>query len=204
MKNKILLTIVILIILITYGIGLVIWDKTIISIWIPWTVCGILALLSSLTLWRLWMPMLHTESFAPCYVCQVIASLGIFLCAFFALNSYCGSAENHTIKATVEKKYYKIRHRTRRVSRRTYTTGEKYYTYYLRLRFDDGVETSIGTTDKFYHRVRTGESLDVEIHRGLFGFPVIKSTVKQGKQIKREALCVSLFVTRAGFKPATF
>ncbi len=82
------------------------------------------------------------------YTCQLQYNGGMFRCrgfgigrsALFYVCNYCFSDDEagHIEKTVVENKYYKVRHRTRRVSRGRYTQGEAYNVYYLKVRFGDG------------------------------------------------------------------
>jgi len=95
--------------------------------------------------------------------------------AFYGVN-YAGADEDHTTTAdaTVERRYYKERQRTRRVGRGRYVaTGEKYKLHYADIRIADGHLETIQLTQSQTNSIRNGQTLEVSIAKGLLGVPVV-------------------------------
>lgn len=94
---------------------------------------------------------------------------------FYAVN-YIGADEDRTTltEATVERKYYKERQRTRRVGRGRYVaTGEKYKVHYADIRIADGHLVTVSLTQRQANGIRKGQPLQVSIAQGIFGVPVV-------------------------------
>ncbi len=135
------------------------------------------ALVSGGLLWkcRLWTWLTGSSAFLPNYLCHSVCT-GIFVTALFYVCNYCFSDDEagHIEKTVVENKYYKVRHRTRRVSRGRYTQGEAYNVYYLKVRFGDGSFRDFETEHAKYARLHKGDTMELFISGGLFGYPVVK------------------------------
>lgn len=94
---------------------------------------------------------------------------------FYGVN-YVGADESDTTPAaaTVERKYYKERQRTRRVGRGRYVaTGEKYKVHYADIRIAGGRLVTVSLTQRQANSIRQGEALEVSIAKGVLGVPVI-------------------------------
>lgn len=179
MGKKILWGVLILIAMLFYGIGLVMWENALIAAWIPWTICGGLSLLSGVTLWRLWRHITGSEKFWLNYACHVVFTCGMLFCAFFVINkSFADKTTLHTEKAVVVRKYYKERHKTRRVGRRTYVSGETYKSYYFELQFPTGKLKEISSTTDNYRKTHKGDTIALDVEMGLFHIPII---LRKGK-----------------------
>ena len=135
------------------------------------------ALVSGMVMWkfRLWTWITGSSKFLPNYLCHS-ACTGILVTALFYICNYCYADDTagHIEKTVVEKKYYKVRHKTRRVSRGRYTRGEAYNVYYMKVRFADGSVKELETEHKKYSRLHEGDTIELFISEGLFGFPVVK------------------------------
>ncbi len=148
---------------------------TLIQFWIPVSVTLFIAVVSGLTLWRIWKRLTGSDKFVWNYIFHVMFLAGFLLCAFYTINFICAdSTTEHTVKGVVEKKYYKTRHKTRRVSRNRYARGEAYREYYFLIALPDGMRKEQSVTINRYNRVSTGDTLNIPLSRGLFGPEVIK------------------------------
>ncbi|MDE6304037.1 MAG: hypothetical protein K2M01_04355, partial [Paramuribaculum sp.] len=94
-----------------------------------------------------------------------------FLCANYSLK---GNGLHKEV-VTVERLYYKTRHRTRRLGRRYVANGEPYNVYYMEIAFTNGNKKEIYLGQKGYKGYRSGRSIELEIETGALGIPVIKS-----------------------------
>lgn len=172
--SKFLLGIIIFIVVIAYAVASVIHDSTVVNGWIVLSACGALALISGLTLWRLWPSITGTRKVWINYMMQVFVACALFLLLFYIPNRLFADKETrHEEKAVAERIYYKKHYRSRRISRRTYGRGEPYNKYYVDLRFGNGARKSLEIPLKQYNRTRKGDTLRMELEKGLFGFPVI-------------------------------
>lgn len=107
----------------------------------------------------------------------VFASSAWFLLSL-ALNYHIPrKGELHDEIATVEQRYTKTRHRTKRVGRRVTAQGEPYKVYYIVLRLSDGKTKDMEVTHSTYRHFSKGDTLTVTLDRGILNIPVIKSQI---------------------------
>lgn len=159
----------------SYGFAAAIHSNTMINGWIPGCVSFALAAVSGITMWRLWRGLTHNPRFILNYTCNLIFATGLLLSAFYGLNFiFADNGTLHAEKAVVERKYYKVRHRTKRVSRRHYAQGEPYNVYYADIRFADGRVKDLSLPRARYSRIHIGDTLRIPVEKGLFNVPVIK------------------------------
>lgn len=172
--SKVLLGIILFITVVAYALASVIHANTVVNGWIVISGCLALALVSGVTLWRLWPKVTGTGKVWINYIMQVVVACAFFLLLFYIPNSvFSDKSTNHEEKAVAERVYSKTHYRTRRISRRTYGRGEPYYKYYVDLRFENGSRKSLEIPLKQYNRTRKGDTLRIDIEKGLYGFPVI-------------------------------
>lgn len=135
------------------------------------------ALISGTVLWksRLWIRLTGTQAFLPNYLCHSVCT-GILGTALFYIGNYglADDAAGHLEKAVVEETYYKVRHKTRRVSRGRYARGDAYNVYYMKASFGDGSVKDFEVERKKYVRLHKGDTVELFISKGFFGFPVVK------------------------------
>ncbi len=108
-------------------------------------------------------------------VAWIAIALPIVVGIFYGVN-YAGRDKENvtTVSATVDRKYYDTRKRTRRVGRGRYAPiGETYNVYYADLRLDNGHIVTVPLTGNNISRVQTGQKLLVSVTNGAFGIPVI-------------------------------
>lgn len=171
-----ILILVILLVIMAYGTAIALYELTLVTWWIPWGLCALFALVSGLTMWRLWRGLTGESGFTLNYLAHVGAATGIAAALFFGIN-YLGAdtAESHEETVTVERKYRKEHHRTRRVGRRyVRETGNPWYDYHIDVRLENGQEKSLTVPVRRYSRLRTGSSITITLSPGLLGLPVIK------------------------------
>ena len=103
----------------------------------------------------------------PVYVALILAG------AFYSLNYFFDDkSTQHMEQVLIERKYTKTRHRTERVGRHT-RTGPAYKVYFIDVTFADGRTKSLEIPLSRYKRIRTGQTTDLKLSKGLFGIPVI-------------------------------
>ncbi len=104
---------------------------------------------------------------------------------FLGTNFWLSGEDPHTETITVERLYSKTFHRSRRVGRRYTTTGEPYKVYYMEARFSDGRTKELRLGQSGFGKRKKGDRLEIEIDKGFFGIPVIKSKISGLAKQKR-------------------
>lgn len=179
-KLRVALLVVLLVVsLLSYGGALALYGSTVVEWFLPWAIALFLALLSGLTMWRLWRPMTEHDGFLPNYLLHVAASTGIWALMVLGVNRLgADEAEAYTEQVTVERKYREEHRRTRRVGRNRYSaSGATYYDYHADLRLPDGRFKSVTIPLSRYNRLRTGSTHPITLAPGLLGWPVICSSL---------------------------
>lgn len=101
-------------------------------------------------------------------VLLLVLAVGVCVC------NYAFADDERIEKAVVEKKYYKVHHKTRRVSRKRFTQGEPYNVYYMRVRLGNGETEEVKIDCNKYNRLHKGDTVTLSVSDGLFGIQVIK------------------------------
>lgn len=158
-----------------YSLAMSLYGNTLVVWWAPVAGCVAASALASAVMWRMWPWITGTRRVAVNYICSLVMATGVLLAAFFGCNyMYADSSSLHKESVSVERKFSKKHHRTRRVGRRTYTTGESYYTYHVEVRFADGRLKEMAVPAGRYNRLRTGGTMTLDMERGMWGLPVIR------------------------------
>lgn len=179
--RKILLFAVMVVGAIGYGAMMGFARETLIDIWIPIFISAAMALISGILLWKLWRNVTRSSKFWINYLLHVVWLTGILSGLFFSLNFLCADDTSlHEETVVVEKKYYKVRHKTKRISRRVYGQGDAYNVYYISIRFDDGKTKDITLPFDRYRRLKAGTQKEFPVADGLFGIKILK---RNGRKI---------------------
>lgn len=136
-----------------------------------------IALFSGLVMWkwRGWGWLTGSTNFLSNYLCHFVCVEILCLALFYICNyAFSDDVHKHAEKTIVEDKYYKVRHKTRRVSRNRYARGEAYNVYYMKVRFDNGFVKELGITRNRYSRLHKGDTVSLSVSNGFFGIPVVK------------------------------
>lgn len=172
---SILVGVIISICMLCYGAAFALVSRTLITGWIPFAISFVLALISGSTLWKIWIRITESENFWINYLCHIAAATGIIATLLLGCNYFFADEDTlHTENVTVERKYYKTRHRSRRVGRRYTTNGEPYKVYYMEIRFSDGRLKEQSLSFDEYRKTKKGKNLEIPVEKGLFGINVIK------------------------------
>lgn len=149
--------------------------ETLIDKWIPILISGAVALVSGAFLWKLWRNVTRSFKFWLNYLLHAVVLTGVLSGLFFTLN-FCFADETtlHEETVVVASKYYKVRHKSKRISRRVYGQGEAYNEYYVDVRFDDGKTKDITIPFEQYRRIKVGTEIEFPVADGLFGIKVMK------------------------------
>lgn len=171
-----LMIITALIVMIALGTASVLQGKTIVEWWLPAVICAIIAVFISALLYRFIRYITGFKNFAVNCLSAFAVAFSIILGTFYTLNYYCSDTlSRHNISTTVVRKYSKERYKVKRVSRNRTTRGEKYHVYYIDIELPDGSSKSLDITLSDFMRLRKGQSLTLEIEKGLFGIMVFKN-----------------------------
>lgn len=104
-----------------------------------------------------------------------VIAAGVAAGLFFILNfAFADSSTNHREQAVIERKYRETHYRSKRVGRNRYVRGEPYYEYYFDVCYSNGSTKAMPVNFDRYRRLDAGDTIDVDISRGLFGFAVVK------------------------------
>ena len=103
---------------------------------------------------------------------------GFLMIAFYATNYIFSDVDSAvTETAVVEKVYYKVRHKRKRISRKVYGQGEPYNVYFINVRFSNGTVKSFEIPLRKYNKTHKGDSISYPVERGLYNIPVIKGNI---------------------------
>lgn len=156
--------------------GMVVWDRTLVSWWVPvvWALAGASLLLRPLG--SAWRKFTASES-------AVINVIGHML--FFGCIIYFGvlevnylftgpDAAAERVAVTVEAKYTKEHTRVRRLRKGVTVPAGKYTTYHVELAFANGKVKDIQLPLDSYNRMRRGSETEIGLRQGILGWPVIE------------------------------
>ncbi len=97
------------------------------------------------------------------------------LFAFYFCNSYFASHDTaHMERVAIERRFRETHYKTKRISRRTYGRGEPYQQYYIEVRFEDGRTKKLSVKFDTYRRLKSQDTIQLKMERGLWGLPVIR------------------------------
>lgn len=149
------------------------YSLTIVNWWAP--VAG--GLVGGLIVAATRIAILHRERQRPSWLSSAftfgltgLAGIFLILCSNYTLADH---TKLHTEHTEVVARLKKEHNRTRVVRGRYIRTGSKYYTYALRLRFENGAEKDFPVSLSEYNRTRTGSIRQLPICSGALGYPVI-------------------------------
>lgn len=156
--------------------GYVLFERTLVEWWIP--VAGAIFLAVFITPLLIPVSRKITTSYNK-WINSMCSFLMSGTLAYFALLGcnywYADAGSQHEITGTVVEKIVNEQRRYRRVGRgRMAPTGERYYNYYIVVRFDGDYVKKMQVSAKSYSRIRTGSERTYNLQKGLLGFNVIK------------------------------
>lgn len=155
-----------------YGGAVALLGDTLVKPAVPWVIGIAGSLLTWVGLRKIWETLIPSSLILR-ILTHVVVTTGIFSFAFLALNNYCASEEETTHHAAITDTYRETRHHRQRVGRNRWREGSPYYVYFANLRFDNGKEKKISITPSQYTEFKKRKTLDITLHEGVFGFPVI-------------------------------
>lgn len=158
-----------------YFMACVLAGDTLIDMWMPFSFSAVLAMASGVAIRKFWRKIVPFKSFWLNYLFHVVIMTGLLSGLFYTLNfCFADDATLHTETVRVERKYYKVRHRSVRVSRRVYRQGEAYKEYFIEVRFNDDRTANIPLSYGQQRRLKVGMNINIPVVVGLFDVPVIK------------------------------
>lgn len=148
---------------------------TLVKAWQPWCIIILSALGSGIPLWHRWTSITGSEKPVWNYLFNTVVAAAVFGGGFFLTNYiFSDHGSKHPVEAIVVSKYSREQAKRRTVGRRVIYTAEKYHTYHILLRFDNGLEKEQPVEVSRYLRIRQGDKITYNVERGLFGIRVIK------------------------------
>ena len=152
----------------------------------PLCVSALLSAILALPYCRLWQKLTLCSRTWVNAIVHIAACTVFFMLLFYGLNWLCrDTASHHSTEARVEKVYTETRRRSKRVRRGIYTQGEAYSVFVADISIG-GHTRSTDISYDAYRGLRKGDTLQVEIERGLFGFDIIDNASLM-KQISQRA-----------------
>lgn len=178
MSNKILTVLrcaVLFVCLILYVFSYVIYGKTMICFWTPVIVAVLVAAVSASFMAGRWRWLTTSDNKILNVSCHLFV-VGCVVYSVFLLGNYYMADTNttHTENVYVEKKEMVKRRKTRRVGRNRYVSDGYRYEYYIHVKRegDSGLK-EISVSKSVYNRLRASSIADLEMRKGLFGYPVV-------------------------------
>lgn len=180
-RYKILSGLLIGLCVICIGSVIGLYSNTLIEVWIPVAAAAFIAVASGFSGWRIWRSLTGSNKKWINWSCHLAVVTAILPGLFYTLNFvFSDNASLEYKTATIVRKFYKTRHKTKRISRRVYGQGEAYKEYYMEVTFPSGKSTDLSVPFKQYRQLKAGMELRLPVETGLFHIPVIK---RRGKVI---------------------
>lgn len=161
--------------LVAYVGGYVAAERTLLPLWCPAAMALSLSVGSCLLFIRGWQRFTGIESRPTAVLAYLffVGSLAWF--APLAVNAWpLAGAATYEERVTVVEKEHVTRTKYRRVGRHRRIADGVRHTYYLRVRFADGLEKRYSVSQAEYGRTREHAEKTLVLRRGLLGVPVIR------------------------------
>lgn len=144
--------------------------------WIPALVTAIPAIALALPARGLWRWFTGRDNVALNLICHILFTYPLLLCVALTVNYATSGKGNVRENAIVERVYRETRYKTRRVSRKVYTRGAPYYVYCIEIRLPDSRKRDIEVQKNIYNRVSRGDTVGIDVSRGVLGMSVFNSS----------------------------
>jgi hypothetical protein len=155
------------------GIGMVLYERTLVSWWLPLGLSGVLAAVSGIVCERFWRGVTTSRSPILNFICNQVFAMAVFSALILGVNYWLASASSaHSERVTIERKYTEKRYHSQRVGKHSYRRGAPYYVYYAEVALSDGRKKELSLPKSQYNRLRTGSGYDIQMKKGAFGLPV--------------------------------
>ena len=157
------------------GGSMAIYSDTLVNPWFPIVGAGAAAVACAPFCMRWWkfVTQCHQAWFNG--LCHVMFTGSLLLFAFYFCNSYFASHDTaHMERVAIERRFRETHYKTKRISRRTYGRGEPYQQYYIEVRFEDGRTKKLSVKFDTYRRLKSQDTIQLKMERGLWGLPVIR------------------------------
>lgn len=179
LKNKSrhtsVLIVAIILIIGGYGLTLVLMELTVISPYLFWSAIGLFSFLTIPVFMRVAGQLDFSDKTWVKAIACFIAECGIFAALFLSVNYFCSDREKAEKRSfEVERTYSEKKYRSRRIGRNRYTRGEEYTMYYADIKVTDVLTKTISIDINKFRRLHPGDSLQLRVTNGFFGFDVIR------------------------------
>lgn len=160
-------------------------QETLVKWWLPLVVVIPLGAGAGFLTWRFWAWLMDWDNKVLCMVVQGAAVSALLWCGFYAANTLgVREGSQRTAEVPVERLFKEKHRKTRRVSRRVVRYGPEYWVYKAEVRFAGGRTKDLRISKQMYNNLSKGDSIEVEMVTGLFGFDIVKEPYKPFKTVK--------------------
>lgn len=170
-----ILVIIIFAAFVLLGIGAALQGHTLVSWWIPAGAAAIPATLTAPVFARCWDKLsdFHTP-LANGVIHLFVAGATIYFLVLTVNMAGADRSGEHVERTTVVEKFSREHTRQRRVGLHRYVPAGTYNTYHIVVEFADGRRKEQELSFSSYRNIRTGQSRDLTVARGLLGMNVIE------------------------------
>ena len=174
---KIIPYVTVLLAMIAWGIGSVIYKETLIAWWEPLLMALILAI-ATLFLYKNWQWLTRSNSKKLNGICHLFHVSA--LCNFLILGGNFILADpsfTREEKVTVLSKHIETHKQTRRVGNHRYVPAGERKEYYLQVIFENGTRKKLPVSHSTYNKTRTNATRTLTLEKGFFGYTIIKKGI---------------------------
>lgn len=174
---KIVPYVTMLVAILAWAFGYVIYEETLIAWWEPLLMALILAI-ATLFFTKSWKWLTHSDNKILNGICHIFHVSA--LCYFLILSGNFMLADPSSIreeKITVLSKHIETHKQTRRVRKHRYVPAGERKEYYLHVVFENGAQKKLPVSLSTYNKVRTNTTRTLTLEKGFFGYTIIKKGI---------------------------
>lgn len=165
--------VIILVIILSCGLGYVIYESTVIEWWIAIAVAMAAALITT-PFYRKWRLLTSLDSRVVNLLFHWVCVGTLSYLAFLGGNDWLSrSAVEYQAQVLIEGKYQKRTEKVRQVRKYRYVSDGFRTEYYLLITFDNGETKMLHVSPAIFKKTRKGKTRIIDLREGFFGFPVI-------------------------------
>ena len=174
---KIIPYVTVLLAVLAWALGSVIYKETLIAWWEPLLMALILAI-ATLFLCKKWKWLTRSDNKILNGICHLFHVSA--LCYLLILGGNLILADPSSTreeKVTVLSKYIETHKQTRRVGNRRYVAAGERKEYYLQVIFENGTRKKLPVSLSTYNKTRTNATKILTLEKGFFGYTIIKKGI---------------------------
>ncbi|MDY5490053.1 MAG: hypothetical protein SPG27_14280 [Butyricimonas virosa] len=174
---KIVPYVIMLVAILAWAFGYVIYGKTLIAWWEPLSMALILAIVT-LFFTRSWKWLTHSDNKILNGVCHIFhASAFCYLMILGGNFMLADPSSTREEKVTVLSKHIETHKQTRRVGKHRYVPAGERKEYYLHVVFENGAQKKFPVSLSTYNKTRTNATRTLTLEKGFFGYTIIKKGI---------------------------